>query len=236
MLENFIICIVGTCLILFAIVFYAMREAARAEAIAEREYDRSEALLLNILPATVAARLKSSTGSDIADKYDEVSILFADLAGFTARASETEPVKLVHFLNEVFTSFDRLVERHGLEKIKTSGDGYVVVSGAPVARPDHAEAIAELALDMLRLAASLRDQDGRGVPIRIGLASGPVVAGVIGARKFFYDVWGDAVNVASRMESTGALGMIQVSDETYARLKCRFVLESRGMIEVKGRA
>ena len=235
MLENFIVCIVGTCLILFAIVFYAMREAARAEAIAEREYDRSEALLLNILPATVAARLKSSTGSDIADKYDEVSILFADLAGFTARASETEPVKLVQFLNEVFTSFDRLVERHGLEKIKTSGDGYVVVSGAPVARPDHAEAIAELALDMLRLATSLRDQDGRGVPIRIGLASGPVVAGVIGTRKFFYDVWGDAVNVASRMESTGALGMIQVSDETYARLKCRFALESRGMIEVKGK-
>jgi len=158
---------------------------------------------------------------------------FLNVAG--ARWNPLSPALFVQFLNEVFTSFDRLVERHGLEKIKTSGDGYVVVSGAPVARPDRAQAIAELALDMLRLATSLRDQDGRGVPIRIGLASGPVVAGVIGTRKFFYDVWGDAVNVASRMESTGALGMIQVSDETYARLKCRFVLESRGMIEVKGK-
>ena len=171
----------------------------------------------------------------LARKQLRSASLFAGLAGFTARASETEPVKLVQFLNGVFTSFDRLVERHGLEKIKTSGDGYVVVSGAPVARPDHAEALAELALDMLRLATSLRDQEGREVPIRIGLASGPVVAGVIGTRKFFYDVWGDAVNVASRMESTGAPGMIQVSDETYARLKRRFVLESRGMIEVKGK-
>jgi adenylate cyclase len=120
------------------------------------------------------------------------------LAGFTARASETEPVQLVRFLNEVFTTFDRLVERHGLEKIKTSGDGYVVISGAPVARADHAEALADLAIDILDAARNLRDQHGGRVPIRIGVASGPVVGGVIGTRKFFYDVWGDAVNVASR--------------------------------------
>ena len=157
------------------------------------------------------------------------------MAGFTARASETEPVQLVRFLNEVFTTFDRLVERHGLEKIKTSGDGYVVISGAPVARADHAEALADLAIDILDAARNLRDQHGGRVPIRIGVASGPVVGGVIGTRKFFYDVWGDAVNVASRMESTGLAGKIQVSNETYARLQGRFVLQPRGMIDVRGK-
>jgi len=235
MLENFIACIVGTGLILFVIVFYAVREAARAQAVAEREYERSEALLTNMLPPTVASRLKSSTGSIIADKYDEASILFADMAGSTARASETEPVEFVQFLNEIFTTFDLLVEQHGLEKIKTSGDGYVVVSGAPVARPDHAEALADLALDMRQAAANLRDTDESPVPIRIGLASGPMVGGVVGTRKFFYDVWGDAVNVASRMETTGAPGVIQVSYEAYARLRDRFLLEPRGLVDVKGK-
>ena len=234
MLGNFIASTIGTSAILFGTVLYAMREADTAQAAAEREYERSEALLGNILPATVASRLKSS-GAVIADKYEEASILFADLAGFTARASETEPVQLVRFLNEVFTTFDRLVERHGLEKIKTSGDGYVVISGAPVARADHAEALADLAIDILDAATNLRDQHGGKVPIRIGVASGPVVGGVIGTRKFFYDVWGDAVNVASRMESTGLAGKIQVSNETYARLQGRFVFQPRGIIDVRGK-
>jgi adenylate cyclase len=171
----------------------------------------------------------------VADKYDEASILFADMAGFTANASETEPAELVQFLNRVFTTFDRLVERHGLEKIKTTGDGYMVVSGVPVARPDHADALAELALDMLDSSSRLQDPHGCKVPLRIGIASGPLVAGVIGTRKFFYDVWGDAVNVASRMESTGTPGKIQVSYETYAYLKDRFVMEPRGLVEVKGK-
>ena len=137
MLENFIGCTVGTSLILFAIVFYAVREAARAEEVAEREYQRSESLLVNILPEAVARRLKSST-QIIADRYDNASVLFADMAGFTARASQTSPIQLVQLLNNVFTAFDHLVDKHGLEKIKTTGDGYMVVSGVPVQRLDHA--------------------------------------------------------------------------------------------------
>jgi adenylate cyclase len=225
----------ASCAILFTIVFYAMREVARTEATAEREYARSESLLANILPAAVAGRLKSRTEPVIADRYLEASILFADMAGFTARASDTDPGDLVQFLNRVFTDFDRLVEAHGLEKIKTTGDSYMVVSGVPVPRPDHAQALAELALDMREAAADLRDPLGRSVPIRIGIAGGPVVAGVVGTRKFFYDVWGDAVNVASRMESTGLAGRIQVSRDVYERLKDEFVLEERGAIEVKGK-
>jgi adenylate cyclase len=232
---GFVVATITACTIQMVIVVYALRQAARAEAAAEREYERSESLLVNILPATIAERLKSRTEAVIADKFEEASILFADMAGFTARASETAPHDLVLFLNHVFTDFDRLVERHGLEKIKTTGDAYMVVSGVPVPRPDHAEALAELALELRDAAQELRDPQGRGVPIRIGISSGPVVAGVVGTRKFFYDVWGDAVNVASRMETTGAVGKIQVSHETYERLKDDFVLEEFGEVEVRGK-
>ncbi len=235
MLENFVMCVIGTCSILFMVVFYAVQQASRAEDLAAREYERSEALLRNILPATVASRLKSSSSVVIADKYDEASVLFADLAGFTARASDTAPVDLIAFLNEVFTAFDRLVESHGLEKIKTTGDSYMVVSGVPACRADHAEALAQLALNMLKVARDLRDPHGDRVPLRIGIASGPVVAGVVGTRKFFYDIWGDAVNVASRMESTGIPDKIQVSQEAYARLKDGFLFEARGLIDVRGK-
>jgi adenylate cyclase len=234
MLENFIGCIIGTSLILFAIVFSAVRETARAEAVAEREYKRSEGLLVNILPEAIASRLKSSP-QIIADRYDDASVLFADMAGFTARASQTAPMQVVQLLNNVFTAFDQLVEEHGLEKIKTTGDGYMVVSGVPVERADHAQALASFALEMLALAASLRDHHGDAVPIRIGIASGPLVAGVVGRRKFFYDVWGDVVNLASRMESTGVAGRIQVSKEVFELLKEDFVLEPRGAGEVKGK-
>jgi adenylate cyclase len=232
---NFITTVVASCVFLLTIVFYALSEAARAEAAAEREYERSETLLKNILPASIAERLKNRTESIIVDRYDGASILFADMAGFTARASDTTPDDLVQFLNRVFTDFDRLVERHGLEKIKTTGDAYMVVSGVPVPRPDHAEALARLALDMRDAATDLRDPHGRSVPIRMGVGSGPVVAGVVGTQKFFYDVWGDAVNVASRMESMGAEGKIQVSRETYERLKHEFVLEGPAEINVKGK-
>jgi adenylate cyclase len=189
----------------------------------------------NILPAAVANRLKAPVHQVIADKYEEASILFADMAGFTAGASDTAPADLVGFLNEVFTAFDRLVERHGLEKIKTTGDNYMVVSGVPVPRPDHAAALVKLALEMLDAAERIHDPNGREVSIRIGIASGPVVAGVVGVKKFFYDVWGDAVNVASRMESTGVPGRIQVSPETYDYVKDQFEFESRGPIDVKGK-
>jgi adenylate cyclase len=219
---------VVSCGILLLIVSYALREAARAEAASER-------LLVNILPAKVAERLKRRDGAVIADKYDEASILFADMAGFTAQASDTAPDDLVHFLNRVFSDFDRLVEQHGLEKIKTTGDAYMVVSGVPTARSDHAQALALLALEVRDAATEWRDSRGRNVPIRMGMSSGPVVAGVVGTRKFFYDVWGDAVNVASRMETTGTEGKIQVSQDSYERLRDGFVLEARGEIEVKGK-
>ena len=226
--ASFIATTAVSCAILFTIVVYAVRAA-------EREHDRSESLLENILPAAIASRLKSGAGAMIADKYPEASILFADMAGFTARASDTTPEELVRFLNRVFSDFDRLVERHGLEKIKTTGDSYMVVAGVPSPRSDHAVALAQLALDMRDVGANLHDPRGRSVPIRIGISSGPVVAGVVGTRKFFYDVWGDAVNVASRMESTGVPGNIQVSPDAYALLKEAFVLEERGPIDVKGK-
>jgi adenylate cyclase len=235
MFGNFIGTAFASTGVLLAIVFYALREAARAESTAQREQERSDSLLANILPAEIADRLKSRTETVIADRYDEATILFADMAGFTARTGDTTPDELVQFLNRVFSDFDRLVERHGLEKIKTTGDAYMVVSGVPTRRADHAEALARLALDMQEVAADLRDPHGRDVPIRMGIASGPVVAGVVGTRKFFYDVWGDAVNVASRMESTGAAGQIQLSQEVYERLKDDFVLEERGLIDIKGK-
>ncbi|MET0408447.1 MAG: adenylate/guanylate cyclase domain-containing protein [Hyphomicrobium sp.] len=230
MLENFIGCTVGTAFILFAIVYYAVREASRAEEAAEREYQRSEGLLANILPAAIANRLKYSTET-IADRYDEASVLFADMAGFTAMASRTSPLQLVRLLNNVFTDFDHLVDKHGLEKIKTTGDGYMVVSGVPTQRADHAKALANFAIEMIEIAARY----GNSVPIRIGMASGPLVAGVVGRRKFFYDVWGDTVNVASRMESSGLPGRIQVSVEAFERLRDEFDFEPGAASEIKGK-
>jgi adenylate cyclase len=225
----------GACLLIFLTVWYAMREVSRAEAAMEVEYNRSEALLTNILPATVAAKLKDPAHGTIADRYDDAAILFADIAGYTEQSSEIPPTELVRFLDRLYTTFDRLVDRHGLEKIKTTGDAYMVVSGVPTPRPDHIEAIADLALDLCRSVAELRDPRGKPVPMRMGIAAGPVVAGVVGARRFFYDVWGDAVNVASRMESTDIIGRIQVPQNVFERLRHDFVLEERGEIEVKGK-
>jgi adenylate cyclase len=235
MLGGFIAVVTATTAVMFAVVFYAVREAARSETIAEFEYARSESLLANVLPKAVADRLRSSAAQIIADKHEHASILFADMAGFTAEASQTSPVKLVGFLNDVFTAFDQLVERHGLEKIKTSGDNYMVVSGVPVARSDHAAALVRLGIEMLDAAGRLHDPHERAVSIRIGISSGPVVAGVVGVKKFFYDVWGDAVNVASRMETTGLPGRIQVSPQTYEQTSDQFDFECRGPVDVKGK-
>jgi len=233
--TGFVITTISASVMIFATVFYAIREVSRAEGAMEVEYKRSEALLANILPGSVAERLKDPAHGTIADRYDDASILFADIAGFTERASQIAAADLVRFLDRLYTTFDRLVDKHGLEKIKTTGDSYMVVSGVPEPRPDHVEALARLALDMSRAVADLRDPNGARVPLRIGMAAGPVVAGVVGARRFFYDVWGDAVNVASRMESTDPEGRIQVPEDVYRRLKGRFVLEERGEVDVKGK-
>jgi adenylate cyclase len=234
MFLNFVACVTGTCGILFFVMFHAVRGMDRAEAETERQYARSEALLTNILPASVATRLKGADAV-IADRVADASILFADIAGFTARASNTNPEDLVRFLNVAFSAFDGLVERHGLEKIKTAGDAYIVVSGVPESRADHAQALAQFALDLRDLARGRVDMDGHAVPFRIGISSGPVVAGVVGTRRFFYDVWGDAVNVAARMESTGVESEIHVSDDFRKRLNEEFVLSDRGEVEVKGK-
>jgi adenylate cyclase len=218
-----------------ATLWYALREIRRTREAMEAEYDRSERLLANILPVEIAERLKDPSRTVIADKYDDASILFADIAGYTKRASDTPPAELVRFLDRLYTDLDALVDQHGLEKVKTSGDSYMVVSGVPQPRADHVEALACLALDMADAVSDLRDPQGRAVPLRIGLASGPVVAGVVGARKFFYDVWGDAVNVASRMETTDIEGRIQVPQSVYERIKDAFLLEERGAVEVKGK-
>ncbi len=232
---GFVSSVVGSAVIVMATVWYALREIDRAEKAMEAEYQRSESLLTNILPASIASRLKDPTRNIIADKYDDASIMFADIAGYTKWASDTTPTDLVRFLDTLYTDLDALVDKHGLEKVKTSGDSYMVVSGVPEPRPDHVQAIACLALDMADAVADLKDPQGRDVPLRIGLASGPVVAGVVGARKFFYDVWGDAVNVASRMESTDVEGRIQVPQSVYERLKDEYVLEERGLVEIKGK-
>jgi adenylate cyclase len=232
---SFVVTTVSACVMVVTTVWYAVREIVRAEEAMEVEYERSEALLANILPSSIAERLKDPARNIIADKYDDASVLFADIAGFTERASDMAPDKLILFLDRLYSDFDALVDKHGLEKIKVSGDSYMVVSGVPQPRADHVEALAALALDMADVANGLKDSRGDALPLRIGLASGPVVAGVVGSRRFFYDVWGDAVNVASRMESTDSVGRIQVPEDVYRRLKSDFVLQERGVVEVKGK-
>ena len=194
----------------------------------------AEKLLLNILPEPIATKLKQSP-EPIADRFPEVTILFADLVNFTELSSHISPLKLVNLLNEIFSTFDRLVEKHGLEKIKTIGDAYMVVGGLPTFRPDHAEAIADMALDMQTAMSEFQRDRSDPFQVRIGINTGPVVAGVIGIKKFIYDLWGDAVNVASRMESHGLPDQIQVSDRTYHYLKEHYILEERGQISIKGK-
>ncbi|ORX04026.1 adenylate cyclase [Mycobacterium triplex] len=232
---SFIITTVSAFAMVVVTVWFALRDTERAEAVMEAEHERSEALLGNMLPASVADRLKEPERDVIADRYEEASVLFADMVGFTERASSTAPCDLVKFLDRVYSTFDELVDKHGLEKIKVSGDSYMVVSGVPRPRPDHVHALADFALDMVAAAAKLKDAQGLSVPLRVGFATGTVVAGVVGSRRFFYDVWGDAVNVAARMESTDSVGQIQVPEDVYARLKDEFVLRERGRIEVKGK-
>ena len=199
-----------------------------------QEKEKSELLLLNILPAEIADRLMRTNESP-AEHFEEATILFADIVGFTSISARIDPLQLVAGLNQIFSAFDRLTEKHGLEKIKTIGDAYMVVGGLPVSRPDHCEAIANMALDMQAYMQEVENIFGESLQVRIGINTGPVIAGVIGIKKFIYDLWGDAVNVASRMESHGKPGYIQVTDATYHKLQNKYLLEPRGTIEVKGR-
>lgn len=198
------------------------------------EQQKAERLLLNILPAPIADELMQASTS-IPQHFDEVTILFADIVGFTPLSKRLSPIELVNLLNRIFSAFDGLAEQLGLEKIKTIGDAYMVAAGLPLPRTDHAEAIAEMALAMQMVAASIQMEFGEALEIRVGINTGVAVAGVIGTKKFIYDLWGDAVNVASRMESSSEPGMIQVTTATYERLKDKYWLERRGTVAVKGR-
>jgi class 3 adenylate cyclase len=197
------------------------------------EKDKSENLLLNILPKAVADRLKGGERT-IANGHATVTVLFADLVGFTELARRTTPADLVSLLNGIFTAFDLLVEKHHLEKIKTIGDSYMLAGGIPLERPDHAQAVADIALEMIQTLAALNAEKGTQLRVRIGINTGPIVAGVIGKRKFTYDLWGDTVNLASRMESSGVPGLVHVSESTHEALKTEFDLEERGITQVKG--
>ncbi len=209
-------------------------EAVRGRRLLQAEQQRSERLLLNVLPSPIAARLKQGEAV-IADGFPEVTVLFADLVDFTRRSQETTPEQVVQVLDGLFSALDRLAERHGLEKIKTIGDAYMAVGGLPAPRPDHAEAVAEMALAVREEVPRHLDPGGQPLAVRIGIDTGPVVAGVIGRRKFSYDLWGDTVNTASRMESRGVAGCIQVTERTYRRLRDGYRFERRGPVQVKGK-
>jgi adenylate cyclase len=225
--------VVGTASVAFTLLalFAHQRNAALTALRAEQE--KSEALLLNILPRAIAERLKAA--QTIADHFAATSILFADLVDFTPLAQRLPAAQMVHILDQLFSHFDVLVERHGLEKIKTIGDCYMAAAGVPDPHPDHARRAALLALDMRDVLATSAVAGQSGVELRIGINSGPVVAGVIGTKRFLYDLWGDAVNTASRMESHGTAGEIQITRATYELLKDEFVCRPRGTILVKGK-
>jgi PAS domain S-box-containing protein len=218
---------------MIAVTFEAA-ERRRAEDEADRERERAEQLLLNILPVTIAQRLRRGEGL-IADHYTEATVLFADIVDFTRLSANIAPEAVVGYLNVIFSEFDQLALDLGLEKIKTIGDAYMVVGGVPTPREDHTEAVVEMALAMLGACTRLSHGTEMPFTMRIGINTGPVVAGVIGIKKFIYDLWGDTVNLASRMESHGVTGEIQVTDAVYERMREKYVFEPRGKIEIKGR-
>lgn len=215
-------------------IVHDISERRQMETELRQQRQQADRLLVNILPYRIAQRLKGGART-IAESLDQVSVLFADLVDFTAASSEMSPRQLVKLLNEVFSMFDQLAEFHRLEKIKTIGDAYMVAGGLPSANDDHAAAIAQFALDICDAIKQFPRPDGKTLQIRVGINTGPVVAGVIGRRKFAYDLWGDTVNIASRMEATGEAQRIQVTPDLYERLKDTFEFEQRGYVAVKGR-
>jgi class 3 adenylate cyclase/DNA-binding response OmpR family regulator len=219
---------------IFAARAGAELERSQAEMVMKIAQQKSEDLLLNILPKPVVEQLKQGDKAS-AEYFEETTILFADIVGFTALADRIPPIQLVNLLNQIFSIFDELADGLGLEKIKTIGDAYMVAAGLPIPRNDHAEAIADMALTMQGVIEQMHLERTEIFPIRIGIHSGSVVAGVIGIKKFSYDLWGDTVNVASRMESSGCPGKIQVTSTTYERLKHKYRFEKRGTVAIKGK-
>jgi adenylate cyclase len=215
-------------------IFRNITQRLAAETALKHQQEKTQKLLLNILPEAIANRLKEETVT-IAENFASVTVMFADIVGFTNIASEVSPIELVNLLNHIFSSFDRLTEKYQLEKIKTIGDAYMVVGGLPTRRHDHAEAIAYMALDMQKAISQFNCENQQNFSIRIGIHSGPVVAGVIGIKKFTYDLWGDTVNIASRMESQGIPGSIQITETTFNLLKDKFLFTERGEIDIKGK-
>ncbi|HHP7244677.1 MAG TPA: adenylate/guanylate cyclase domain-containing protein [Elainellaceae cyanobacterium] len=211
-----------------------MTEREEARVSLQHEKERSEQLLLNILPLPIANQLKQERRT-IADSFAEVTVLFADIANFTRLSATLSAQELVALLNEIFSAFDDMADKYGLEKIKTIGDAYMVVGGLPFPLENHVEAIADMAIEMQAAMVRFSQIHQKPLAMRIGINTGPVVAGVIGTRKFIYDLWGDTVNTASRMESQGIVGQIQVTDETYERLRDRYEFQKRGTIDIKGK-
>lgn len=230
----FVMNIVAISAILIAILAFFISQRDHAFKLLALEQIKSEGLLLNILPKEIAPILKNNPGT-IAEHYDGASILFADIVNFTPWSVELPPKEMVEMLNEIFSYFDSLLDIYGVEKIRTIGDNYMCAAGVPVPRPDHAQTLARMALDMRTYIQSRPPRNGKRLDFRIGINSGPVIAGVIGKRKFVYDLWGDPVNTASRMESSGVAGKIQITCETYQLLKDEFICEPRGNIVVKGK-
>ena len=226
------------------VAFFAMNFAAVSTVILvllwyflkllEHEQQKSERLLLNVLPREIAAILKENNQT-VAEQYEAVSVLFADVVGSTALAVRLPPRTLVDVLNDAFSYFDSLVDKYGVEKIRTIGDNYMVASGVPHPRHDHAQALAKVALEMNEYVSTQDDPGDTPLQFRIGMNGGPLVAGVIGYKKFHYDIWGDAVNTASHMESHGVPGKIQMTRATYELIKDEFVCQPRGLVEVKGK-
>jgi len=224
----------GMVLVISSLLFMLFWDMNKAKKSLDREHTRSESLLLNILPAAIAESLKASPDL-IARTFPEATVLFADIAGFTELAGRLAPDRVVAILNQYFSAYDELADKHSVEKIKTIGDAYMAASGIPEARPDHAGAIMKMACDMLETTSAISSELGLDLNIRIGVNSGSVTAGVIGRKKFIYDLWGDTVNTAARMESQGIPGRIQVGPSTYNLLKDSFRFEGRGTIDVKGK-
>jgi adenylate cyclase len=226
-----------TCLICnISVLLYEQLQKDEFAAKKEMELaqQKSERLLLNILPEMIASKLKQEQ-TTIADNFQNVSVLFADIVGFTELYCYTSPAESVELLNEIFAIFDNLAERHGIEKIKTIGDAYMAVSGLPIQRHNYAEAIANMAIDMQKAMQKFNQKNQLNCHIRIGISTGSVIAGVIGLKKFAYDLWGDTVNTVTRMESHGIADCIQLCQGTYQLLQDKYLFEERGIIKVKGK-